>query len=252
MAAFKPPSGARTELEARIQRIVRQASSQSARSVQRAIGPSEIGEECSRRLTYKLLDMPEANTTGDPWPAIVGTATHAWLADAFIRENERLKRDRYLVERQVFLTDGISGTCDVYDTELGGVVDHKVLGTTSLAKVKKVGANERYRVQLHLYGLGYVRDGYDVKTVSLACYPRGGWLDGLYTWTEQYRPDIAHAAMARLSAHTEAAYRLDLENHPERWALIPHQPGPGCAWCPFFRPGSPVSDVGCPGPELGE
>jgi hypothetical protein len=239
---------ARPELDSRIQRIVREAAAGSSRSMQRAIGPSEIGEECERRLVYKLMDMDESNTTGDPWPSIVGTATHVWLADAFRAENERLGWDRYLVERRVHMTDGISGTCDLFDATTKTVIDHKVLGTTSLSKVKKEGPSERYRVQLHLYAYGYDREDIDVDAVALACYPRGGWLDGLYTWTEPYRPEVAEAALDRLAKWTQVAYLLDLENHPERWSMVAPKSGPGCTFCPWWTPGKAVTEHGCPGP----
>lgn len=237
-----------TETREQLQRVIKTAAAQAPRSVQRSIGPSEIGEPCQRRLTYRLLDLPGTNPNGDPWPSIIGTAAHAWLADAFESENARLPKRRYLVEQRVWMTDGISGTCDLFDLERCEVIDHKIVGITTMNKLKRGNITERYRVQLHLYGFGFVRAGLAVKNVTLACYPRGGFLDGLWLWSEPYDPAIAEAALDRMSTLTASAYILNLDNpHSPFWALIPHDPGPGCAWCPLWRPGQPVDTEGCPG-----
>ncbi len=44
--------------------IITKAGQWSPRSKQIAIGPSEIGHECSRRLAYKLLDWEKINEGG--------------------------------------------------------------------------------------------------------------------------------------------------------------------------------------------
>lgn len=234
-----------------IQTIVRDAAARAPRSVQHAIGPSEIGEPCERRLTYRLLDLPGTNPNGDPWPSIVGTAVHGWLADAFELANTRLGRRRWMVEQRVWMTDGISGTCDLLDTDRAEIIDHKVVGTTTMTKLKHGDIPVRYRVQLHLYGYGYERAGMSIKTVTLACYPRGGFLDGLWLWSEPYDPIIAGAALDRLSTLTATAYILSLDDpHSPLWNLISHEPGPGCAWCPLWRPGQPADTEGCPGQPI--
>jgi hypothetical protein len=51
------------------------------RSLQKRIGPSEIGNPCDRRIGYKLLGQPE-NPRGDAWKPTIGTAVHAWLEEA--------------------------------------------------------------------------------------------------------------------------------------------------------------------------
>jgi hypothetical protein len=235
----------------RIQTVVRQYASESPRSTQRAIGPSQIGETCDRRVMYQLLDMePSKTDSGDPWPAVVGTAVHAWLANAFEAENERTGKLRYLVETKVKLTDGIGGTCDLFDLYEREVIDHKVLGTTTMRKIKSGNIPPRYRTQLHLYGYGFTLAGLDVSTVSLALYPRSGWLDDLYRWSEPYDESVAVSAMDRLANLTTAAYALKLDERMDLWSMVPAQPGADCTWCPFWRPGVPVDGHGCPGPEV--
>ena len=55
---------------------------ENPRSKQQAIGPSEIGDPCDRRIGYRLANIPEINTRFDPWAGIVGTALHSWLEKA--------------------------------------------------------------------------------------------------------------------------------------------------------------------------
>lgn len=217
--------------------------------MQRGIGPSQIGEPCDRQILYQILDMPKARTAIDPWASIVGTATHAWLADAFTAENERLGQLRYLVEQEVKLTDGIKGTCDLFDLWESEVIDHKVLGTDSMRKIKSGDVPTKYRVQLNLYGYAYRLVGMPVDRVSIVAYPRSGFLDGIATWSEQYNEKLAESAMNRLANLTTAAVSLKLDEQHELWEHTPSSPGSACTWCPYWRPGSPADGNGCPGPE---
>lgn len=244
------PVGAQGSISDTLQRVVRDAAATLPRTLQTAVGPSEMGDDCARRLTYRLLGLPGTNGNGDPWPSIVGTAVHAWLAEAFTNENTRLGRVRWLAEQRVYMTDGISGTCDLFDLQDMAVIDNKILGTTSMQKIKRGEIPDRYKVQINLYGYGFARLGLPVRTVALACYPRGGWLDGLHVWSEPYDASIAEAALDRFANLTTAAYVLQLDDlDSPLWSLIPHTPSSACAWCPMWRPGQPVDAAGCPGPE---
>ncbi len=83
---------------------IKQTAARAPRSLQASIGPSEIGTPCTRRLGYRILDWdPKPNSDTDPWPATVGTAVHAWLADTFTAWNARLGAERFLIERRVTL-----------------------------------------------------------------------------------------------------------------------------------------------------
>lgn len=241
-------------LDETIRRIVRTASDGSARSQQRRIGPSEIGQECDRFIGYKLMSADPTNTGRDAWLANLGTAMHAWLEAAFTADNAATL-GRWLIEERVWLNGSLSGSCDLFDTWTGTVIDHKLLGTTSQKKIRKDGPPPKYRVQLHLYGYGHARAGRDVRTVALACYPRNDSLTGefggnkLLIWSEPYDEQIAVDALTRIASITETAAVLDVEQHPDRWALIPATPGEDCKYCPFFNPtATAASDTGCPGP----
>jgi len=83
----------------------------SPRSKQIAIGPSEIGHECSRRLAYKLLDWEKPNESGSSsWAAQVGSAVHNYLAEVFA------KIEGYEVEQKVQIRSNLSGTIDLWDS----------------------------------------------------------------------------------------------------------------------------------------
>lgn len=258
-AATAPPAATppapRIPLEDDVRRIVEQANNGAARSQQRAIGPSEMGIECDRFVAYKMLDFDPANTGRDDWLAILGTAMHAWLADAFELDNKLTGRPRWVIEKRVWLTGALGGSCDLYDADWREVSDHKLVGLTSLKKMKKNGRPAKYRVQLHLYGYGHTAAGRPVDTVNLIVYPRSDNLrgefggNGLHVWSEPYDPTIARAALDRVASITATAVVLDVEHHPERMSLIPAQPDDDCKYCAFFNPTATAANAtGCPGP----
>ena len=79
---FTAPGDEASALAEKITAVIQNRSTNAPRSKQRAIGLSEIGEACVRKISYKLLDWQKTNTNTDPWPSISGTAIHSWLADA--------------------------------------------------------------------------------------------------------------------------------------------------------------------------
>jgi hypothetical protein len=216
------------------------------RSQQVHIGPSEVGEPCARKLAYRIMAEPRTNNDSDPWAAIIGTAVHAWLADAFTAANTRLGRTRWLVERRLTIRDGLTGSCDLFDCDSWTVIDHKIVGTASMRTYKRDGPSTVYRAQAHLYGMGWARLGLPVHEVALAFYPRGGLLSGLYVWSEPYDPAIAQAALDRYDRIVEAAVALDVEHHPQRYRDLPRVAGHRCTYCPWLRPGDDTGHA-CPG-----
>lgn len=239
--------------------VVRRADAGAARSQQRTIGPSEIGDPCDRFLAYKLLDVDPVNTNRDNWLAVLGTAMHTWLADAFAADNTRLGSERWLIEERVWLNGALSGSCDLFDTDTGGVFDHKLLGVTKLRKILAGEIPPRYRTQVHLYGFGHTRAGREVRTVNLIIYPRNDSLggdfggQGLHIWSEPYSEAIAVAALERIASVTQTAVVLELDEHPDRYELVPASPSEDCRYCPFFRPGNALADgTGCPGQPVSD
>jgi hypothetical protein len=192
------------------------------------------------------MDVKRTNVDSDPWAAFVGTATHADLADAFDSANKRLGRIRYLIEQRLEIAPGLSGSYDLFDADTMTVIDHKILGVTTMRENKAMGPSTEYRAQLHIYGKGYARLGLPVREVALAMYPRSGLLSGLHVWSEPFDESIADAAIARMHQITEVAVALDVEHRVENYRLIPREPSHRCTYCPWFKPGLDTG-AGCPG-----
>lgn len=247
LATFARHGQTGARIAEQLREVVTEHDQRAPRSQQTALGPSEIGEPCPAALARKLMGEQRVNARSDPWPAIVGTATHAWLAEAFHAANQRLGRIRYLVETRVQIRAELAGSCDCYDADHGGVaIDHKVVGETAMRSYKRDGPSAQYRAQIHLYGMGLANLGLPVSTVAIAFYPRGGMLSGLHVWTEPYDPAVAQAALDRHDQILEAACALGLDHTPGNYAHLPIVTGHRCTFCPYFSPGVEIGRA-CPG-----
>ena len=239
---FTPLGTPAEKLADRITDVIYSRAANAPRSLQKRIGLSEVGEVCIRKTSYKLLDWQKTNPSTDPWASISGTAIHAWLADAF----EEFP-DQYLVEHPVSVTNELAGTADLYDRVNKMVIDHKCVGATAMKSRKKDGMTHQQRVQINLYGLGLVNQGWEVEKVALAFYPLGGRLDGLHTIVEDFNPQLAKDAIARLEDTQTLLWQLDPEENPQNWNLIPTTPTRACSYCPWYLPFSTDGAKGCPG-----
>jgi hypothetical protein len=174
---------------------------------------------------------------------VVGVAVHGWLADALERANQTIGATRWLSESRVQVADGIfagcgadahlSGSCDCYDSWLKTVVDFKVLGNTQHGEYLTGYVSDQYRTQIHTYGYGLARAGYDVEHVSLAIFGRAKRLSDLYVWSEPYDPSIAERALARLAKIQTV---VDAGASPDLIKATPTKNG--CYFCPY-RPCCP-------------
>lgn len=222
--------------------VVTRAGVWTPRAGQVAIGPSEVGHPCTRRIAYKLLDWDKPNEMqGGSWAAQVGTAIHAYLAEVFG------KKEGYLVEQRVNIRGNLSGTVDLYDTKNGVVLDWKTTGPSKLATYRKDGADPQHVIQVHLYAYGLAAQGADVKKVALAYLPTSGQLSDGYVDIRNYDENIALDAFKRLDTIHALLAQVDVEQNPEFWSQIPAKTSRLCAWCPYFKPFSKALNEGCPG-----
>lgn len=232
-----------------VRELVARQAAFAPRSQQVHLGPSELGVACDRQVVGKLVREARTNHVADPWPSVVGTALHAWLADAFAADDP----SRWVTEHRVIPHPDHSGTADLYDHRNAAVLDHKCLGASSLAKIRRPeGPPRKYVAQLYLYGLGYLRAGLPVKRVGIIAYPRTeSTLSGLYVWEAPFGDDAVRMLAdvfedtRRRKAYAElvAAGRIPL-------SAVPRDPTRDeCYFCPFYRPqtGHDPSQVGCPG-----
>lgn len=242
-----PVTGLAGLLIADVTDVIKRTAQSDPRSLQAAVGPSEIGVPCVRRLAYKILDWPaKPNSDTDPWASVIGTAVHTWMAETYGKENRRLGRERYLIERRVWVPGPVYGNSDLYDRDRGVVIDWKVPGTEQMKKYRKGRPGDQYEKQAHIYGLGRQLAGETPEHVAIVFLPRAGRLDGMHVWSEPYSPATAVEAMQRYQATRDAAWSLDPAAHPDHWALFPTADA-YCTYCPFYLPGSTDLGKGCPG-----
>ena len=178
------------------------------RSLQKRIGPSEIGNPCAHCLAARLAGW-EKTELGVPWTTTKGTAVHFWLEHLFMDADTRRPdyvarghKKRWVCEETVWVGDigdtPITGSTDLFDLHAGQTVDWKFVGQNSLKKYRAKGPSDTYRVQAHLYGRGWERRGCKVNAVSILFLPAqsAAWGDHFW-WSEPYDEQIALAALER-------------------------------------------------------
>ncbi|MFE4679202.1 hypothetical protein, partial [Streptomyces sp. NPDC056723] len=192
-------------LAERIGQFIIDADTNSGRSLQKAIGPSEVGEPCERQLSYKMFDWPETNNSRDPIAAIIGTGFHLWMAEKFEAKQTALADGtaRYRIEERVTVRDSpipasaLTGSSDLFDRLTALNYDWKLVGTSSHDKYRRQGPGEKYRIQAHLYGLGQENAGQAPARVVVVFVARYHELK-VHEWSEPYNRQIALDALARL------------------------------------------------------
>lgn len=231
--------------------MIRWAESTSPRSQQLAVGPSELGNACDRRLAYRIAGTDAVNTTMDPWPAIVGTSIHSWTEKAILRFMAETGQHDWLTEVRLQPDPLVPGSSDLYKISTATVVDLKTAGTDVFKRIKRNGPPDGYKIQTHLYGLGHENAGRRVESVALVIVPRAGWLRDMYVWWAPYERGVAQAAIDRLYGLANRLLQLDILHNGQKFADILAEPGDGCVWCPFFVRDHPedlgASQRGCPG-----
>jgi hypothetical protein len=192
---------------------LREQDGQRARSLQTAIGVSQLGG-CRRQVWHKLQGHAESNDTLR-LASIMGTAIHATIETALTGKG-------YLLEHHVDAKDGLPpANIDCFDPATGTVTDFK----TITKKNADYFVTKQKRYQVHTYGYLMERDGYDVKTVQLIGIPRDGNELDVFEWSEPYDQAVALEALQWL----KDVESLTEPPAPEREAST------FCAsYCPFF------------------
>jgi hypothetical protein len=236
--------------------VLRDGIVSQPRSMQKRIGPSEIGHPCARRLAYKLTGVAPVNEGGVAWKPFVGTALHEQAATIIARhEVERFRQGgdvqpRWMVEERVTVGqidgDDITGQADLFDIENGVVYDWKFVGLRRLEDYRANGPGQQYRIQAHLYGRGFARAGRTVEHVAVVFMTRDGEFKDRYVWHEPYDEQLAVDALERAELIKQT---VDLIG-PDAYADVPAVES-YCGNCPFFRAGSTDLSVACPGARKG-
>ncbi len=244
---FTPLNTPSKELANELTNIITEASRFTPRSQQVYIGPSEVGQECVRRLAYKLLDWDKANESGGgSWAANVGTAIHSFLEEIFSKFPEK-----YEVEQKVQIRANLSGTVDLFDKEKGYVLDWKTTSPAGVKAKRSEGATSQQVTQVQLYGYGKAQQGVQVNKVGLIFLPTGGQITDMHIELYDYDENAALSALARLDSVYELLSTIDVEENPQMWPLIPATPSRMCMYCPYYRPFSTDLSIACNG-DTGE
>lgn len=241
-------TGFAAEIARGITDTIRDADSSSERSLQKALGVSEVGDPCDRKLMYRMFGHPSTGVRSDPWKANIGTAMHEYLRWIYQKKNEQHDgADRYLLEQRVTVGEGLRGTCDVFDRKLHLVADYKSKADAKACKKASGEPGRREIIQAHCYGQGWVNQGEIVDHVALVYLPRNGDLDNVQVWTEPFDPQVVVDALARRERLVQLGVALDVENRPQMYGVVPANATAMCSFCPYFLPNSTDAALGCAG-----
>lgn len=234
--AVADPTGARQAVIAAVEGF----SAIHPRTLQRELGPSEVGEPCARQLAYKLMDGPPSpGRRIDPWPSFLGIAAHARLELALQWQN-RQAPGTWLTERKVHIPgvrDGGRGTSDAYYAPTYTTIDWKILGDTTFSQIQQSGlaGDPKYRAQGHIYGLGWAAMGLRVDWVALGIFGRAKPLSSMFVVAEPFNPALAAQALMRVRDIRKITDWL-LSQGTTNVDIVPPTPGKGCFYCPYRGP----------------
>jgi len=224
------------------------------RSLQKRIGPSEVGTLCDRRLGYGLAGIEKVNDRGVAWKPYVGTSLHEQMAN-IVATTELTRWDinhatteRWKVEERVSVghigSQEITGSCDLFDVHHGAIWDWKFTTKNQIReKYRPHGPGDQYRIQAHLYGRGFARQGFDVRTVGVVFMTRDGEFTDRHVWHEPYSEQIAIEALARASRIANALDALG----PDFTIPTLQTADAYCNFCPWHRAGTSQIELACPG-----
>ena len=212
------------------------------RALQKEVGCSSIGVPCDRKLGYQLLGMSKLRRQNAGWMATIGTAVHAWLEEAFTGNPD------FMTETPVTVTHRdlvIPGTVDLYSKKHAAVIDYKVVGESTLQKVRAGRVSSQYTVQVQLYGLGLQQKGHKVTTVAIMFLPRNKELADAVLWQQPFDPHVATMALQRFALIKNSVKNRGIAALEE--LAVEDAP---CVWCDFYNPASTELAKGCPGKPL--
>ena len=166
------------------------------RSLQREIGPSELGTQCLHCLVKKLTGHGSGQIRDVAWLPFIGTSVHAQLERMFGG------LDGYETERTVLvgnLTDArpITGSIDLWDEKNGATCDWKIVGNSTLDDARRHGPSQQYKIQASLYGIG-MSHTHPVAASCIFYLPRNQpSLDAAWIYECPFDPRPGQWALAR-------------------------------------------------------
>lgn len=177
--------------------VMRSADGARDRSKQRRLGPSSVNG-CDRQAWLRMVGAPAVNEE-EPLrgAAMLGTAIHRHIEEAFRREDPW--GDRYEIEVEVDEI-GVLGHADLYDRQERAVWDWK---TITRAKAGSFPTRGQI-LQVMIYGRLLIESGRPVDRVGLIGITRDGSEADWVEWSADYDGALADEGLARLLAIQEA------------------------------------------------
>ncbi|KAA8832726.1 hypothetical protein EM849_03530 [Bifidobacterium tissieri] len=207
----------------RIQSLIEQDIANQPRSLQKTIGPSEMGTDCVHCLAAKLVGW-ERTPRPPAWMPYIGTAVHARFEQLFTRLSEQ-QGGRYLTEYrvtvgQLFDLHGeaypITGSIDLWDQREHATIDWKIVGNSTLTLAKAHGPSQQYRVQASLYGLGLANEQEPPELSCVYFLPRNGQtLADAIPWETKWDPRPGRWALARCQLLVTLLTLIETEYGPD-------------------------------------
>ena len=223
------------------------------RSLQKTIGPSEIGQPCTHCLAARLAGWEKLEPR-TAWLPFIGTAVHAYYEQLFHTLTPNTPGAKYYTEEHVTVgtisDTPITGSTDLYITDIGDgtgmTVDWKIVGKTTLDKAVRQGPSAQYVTQAMLYAKGWNRAGWKTGHVCIYFQPRNSQsLDDGHIWVADYDPRIATEALTR--ANTIATILKNITDTHTRNAYIQNLPRqPGCWDCRKYHDWKGANITGTP------
>lgn len=212
--------------------------STKSRSRQTTVGPSEIGQDCPRRLAYRIAGTPAVNFP-DPLKAMIGTGLHEVIASGLHRLEGGT--GRYLIEHSVTYR-GITGSVDIFDRFTRRAIDWKTTTKTRIRSYQREGPPTPYVIQANIYAQGLIAQGEQVDLIALTFIPRDGVLSDVWTWANSPNKEIADKAITRYEDIQEQTRQA-----PNGPAGVRAVPSTLCGYCPNHRKDATDPSVACPG-----
>lgn len=228
---------------AEVANLIREHDAQRPRSQQIMIGPSSLGDVCTRKLAYYALRIPALHRQRDILPAWVGTQAHEGMREIV----HAMRWEGWRAELDVEMKPhGITAHIDAYHEPSGLVLDWKFVGDSSLRK-HRATMSQQYRTQVQLYAYAIATTlRLNVQNVAVCLIPRNGPLSAIHVWAEPYNEQYALQALERwVNVRTVTdTLQLDALKH------MPTHIDAHCEWCPWWNPGDGrvgALEHGCPG-----
>jgi hypothetical protein len=250
-----PMSPFELELKEDLLEVMHWINNASPRSQQKTLGCSEAGDECDRKIAYRMAGTKKIHTP-DPLKANMGTAFHHWLDNGMTAYQEELvtsQRD-WLTETEVWPAKFLKGHVDLYSRAKYLVLDWKTTSADILKEWAKLGTiPPKYRTQVMLYGKGMINAGYRVDRVGIVGINRSGTFNDIVVLTEEYDETVVKHALWRVYDLGKHLIEIDIDKNPHLFGDIPATPSRLCGWCPWYRGGTkPADGTGCPGEPVPE